>query len=362
MNSFLVHLQNNNNLQKKHTMYFSDIESRHSSDHLETERYSRLLDYIPETTHIPDNMNSLIAKSDLDEKTFHTPIKAKNGKNKTNEAEEDFLFTFEDTTMLDNINSKRSDDTNHETDIQKIVECESPIDTCIQLIRKTSPVSNKQKNILEDIVPIIQIPNTPIKKVNPFFYESSENLSQSTTLNHNEQAIYKTGEGPCRICHKTVSNDKSVDRGHRPIFAKELSGQWHRNCFKCIECNNQLNRKNQCYVFNDQPFCQLDYHKQNGSLCTICHQGIENECLENHKNEKFHSACLKCFVCQRTIQRDYTLINTTLAMCSEHNIDDLVQQGIAELSGFVNTKNHRNSNTNTNTYMYLLSQGFIQSS
>ncbi|CAB4256258.1 hypothetical protein, no similarity [Maudiozyma barnettii] len=250
------------------------------------------------------------------------------------------------------------------------------------ILQEGSPLNRKQKTVInENIVPTLMdptgltdesitmldagmtveeptIPFQNFKGYEPIFLDSTEslvaNLSQSTVLpegiqsdishnttttssstrsNINDNVEWPTGTGPCRFCHEEIVTTEPFEqnRPKRPIYAEELHGQWHRSCFKCTDCSKTLDRHNQCYVYEDEPYCQLHYHEHNGSLCNICHGIVEGECLENHKNERFHMACMQCYVCNTLITRGYTLINDTIPICKEHNLETLAEQGIFEV-------------------------------
>ncbi|SMN17903.1 similar to Saccharomyces cerevisiae YKR090W PXL1 LIM domain-containing protein that localizes to sites of polarized growth [Maudiozyma saulgeensis] len=203
--------------------------------------------------------------------------------------------------------------------------------------------------------PMIQMQH--FKEYEPTFLDSTDslvaNLSQSTVFKEGIQLIdtssdefedieidkkniakmkWPTGMGPCRFCEEEIiTNFDKRNKSLKPIYAKELHGQWHRGCFKCSDCSIKLDRHNQCYVYDDEPYCQLHYHEHNGSLCNICQGIIEGECLENHKRERFHIKCMECYVCNTLITNDYTLINGTVPICKEHDLETLAEQGIFEL-------------------------------
>lgn len=133
---------------------------------------------------------------------------------------------------------------------------------------------------------------------------------------------YNTGEGPCRACHKEITSNAR--------FAKELTGQWHRECFRCVKCNRKFNRSNPCYILNDEPYCQMDYHIANNTICKICDIFIEGECLENDKHERFHVHCLTCFLCHEVIKNDYFICNDNIPICDKHDINQLMGEDGAE--------------------------------
>ncbi|CUS24754.1 LAQU0S19e00870g1_1 [Lachancea quebecensis] len=129
---------------------------------------------------------------------------------------------------------------------------------------------------------------------------------------------YPPGEGPCRACGLEVTSRRIYSKK-----ANELSGQWHRPCFKCIKCELTFSKKVVCYILDDEPYCQRHFHETNNSICGICQGFIEGKCLENDRDERFHVDCLKCFRCGEFICEDYFLFNNELPLCSNHDIEAL---------------------------------------
>ncbi|SMN22298.1 similar to Saccharomyces cerevisiae YKR090W PXL1 LIM domain-containing protein that localizes to sites of polarized growth [Maudiozyma saulgeensis] len=143
---------------------------------------------------------------------------------------------------------------------------------------------------------------------------------------------YAPGEGPCRLCGKDI-----LEKG---VFSKnenELSGQWHRNCFRCSNCSIKFNKKVPCYILNDKPYCQQHYHEENHSICQVCSRFIEGECLENDNMERFHIDCLKCFICKKIIENDYFIFNDEVPICADHDMDVLIENGLTN-ADFNDTK------------------------
>ncbi|KAJ8140680.1 hypothetical protein OY671_006140 [Metschnikowia pulcherrima] len=119
------------------------------------------------------------------------------------------------------------------------------------------------------------------------------------------------GTGPCRSCGTTL--DPESKGSQKAIYSKsgDLSGQWHRCCFKCsyAGCTIQFNKQVTPYVLLDNAFCNHHYHTLNNTLCETCHMGIEGECIENELKQKWHLSCLKCTKCSGVISNDYFLVN-----------------------------------------------------
>jgi len=127
---------------------------------------------------------------------------------------------------------------------------------------------------------------------------------------------YAPGTGPCRSCNQLI--DPFAKGSLKSIFSKagDLSGQWHRACFKCSyqSCTIHFNKQVQCYVLDDEPYCFQHYHLLNATTCKSCGVGIEGSCIENDLDEKWHVHCLKCSCCFGQIQDDYYVVNDAI-MC-----------------------------------------------
>lgn len=122
------------------------------------------------------------------------------------------------------------------------------------------------------------------------------------------------GTGNCRTCSQSI--EPGAKGPMRPIFSKsgELSGQWHRGCFKCSHdnCLVTFNKQVTPYVLLDNPFCHHHYHSLNDTLCSSCNLGIEGECIENELRQKWHVQCLKCSHCKEGINNDYYCVNNEI--------------------------------------------------
>lgn len=146
---------------------------------------------------------------------------------------------------------------------------------------------------------------------------------------------YPPGEGPCRLCGKDV-----LEKGVYSKRDNELSGQWHRNCFKCVKCSTKFNKRVPCYILNDLPYCQQHYHEENHSICQVCSKFIEGECLENDNNERFHIDCLRCFICKKIIENDYFIFNDEVPICADHDLEMLVENGLTDVPASTNTNDN----------------------
>ncbi|KAG5419782.1 hypothetical protein I9W82_001662 [Candida metapsilosis] len=145
-----------------------------------------------------------------------------------------------------------------------------------------------------------------------------DNDTDNTSISESKPRLsrYEPGMGPCRSCHQPI--DPSARGSLKAIFSKtgELSGQWHRACFKCSyqSCPTHFNKKVQCYVLDDEPYCFQHYHLLNATTCKSCGVGIEGSCIENDLGQKWHMHCLKCSCCHGPIDEDYYVVNDRI-MC-----------------------------------------------
>ncbi|CAL9729877.1 hypothetical protein MOUN0_I01266 [Monosporozyma unispora] len=213
--------------------------------------------------------------------------------------------------------------TSHDAELRKLID---QLDDVV--LPKEEALSNNTPT--HDLSLNLNLPNNMPKKSS--FYLSGisitstdkEILKGKDEVEKVEPIKRETGTGPCRSCGFAITNHAR--------FANELSGQWHKDCFRCITCNNKFNKTNPCYILDDQPYCQLDYHMANHTMCQICDSFIEGECLENDKQERFHVHCLTCFLCQKVIKNDYFIFNGNIPICGEHDMDQLIKDGIIEFA------------------------------
>ncbi|KAG7662145.1 uncharacterized protein J8A68_004407 [[Candida] subhashii] len=176
--------------------------------------------------------------------------------------------------------------------------------------KSPSDFLNKEKF---DSTPTPIIPHEPTHHI--------DNLPDETPLS---PIIYPAGQGPCRACHLPIlAGSHGSDKA---IYSKsgDLSGQWHRRCFRCSHpnCNTQFTKSVAVYVLADMPYCYEHYHELNGSRCEECMIGIEGECIENELGQRWHLGCLKCWNCRGRIRGDYWVVDGEI--CCEEDAKILV--------------------------------------
>ncbi|KAL3230779.1 Paxillin-like protein 1 [Nakaseomyces bracarensis] len=156
-----------------------------------------------------------------------------------------------------------------------------------------------------------------------FNIEDTSNEEANTPELPTPEIKYPPGEGPCRRCKLDIDGKRIYSKKNN-----ELSGQWHRQCFQCTKCSTTFSKSIPCYILNDQIYCQKHYHEVNNSICRVCQKFIEGECLENDKIERFHMHCLTCVLCKKIITNDYYIFNGEVPLCAEHDIDQLLNEGL----------------------------------
>ncbi|KAJ5121738.1 uncharacterized protein N7443_001843 [Penicillium atrosanguineum] len=112
-------------------------------------------------------------------------------------------------------------------------------------------------------------------------------------------------KGKCKGCNEEIVG-KSISSSDG-----RLTGRYHRGCFVCFECHSPFQTAD-FYVLNNRPYCAQHYHERNGSLCSICHNGIEGHYLETVERNptrpdrrRFHPECLQCQTCHVLLNGDY---------------------------------------------------------
>ena len=119
--------------------------------------------------------------------------------------------------------------------------------------------------------------------------------------------------GLCRACGEAITGKSISSKDGR------LTGKYHKACFVCTTCHEPFSSST-FYVLDDKPYCQLDYHRLNGSLCEECGTGIEGPYLakdsspaddpavyrgRGHGSGKYHEGCFRCPGCHVVLQDGY---------------------------------------------------------
>lgn len=76
---------------------------------------------------------------------------------------------------------------------------------------------------------------------------------------------------------------------------------WHPDCFVCGDCFCSF--PNGCfYEVNGRPFCELDFHRQQGSICKGCQMPIAGRCI-NAMGARFHPEHFVCSFCMKQLSQ-----------------------------------------------------------
>ncbi|CAO0796032.1 unnamed protein product [Mucor circinelloides] len=114
----------------------------------------------------------------------------------------------------------------------------------------------------------------------------------------------------CQSCQRAIEKEAVIS------IDGKLKGNWHKYCFKCQMCDAAF-PNNRFYVYDNAPYCKLDYHKLNHSICHTCSLPIEGGCAEISNNWRFHPACFTCHTCKSHIQNVY-YISLGNIYCKQH--------------------------------------------
>ncbi|EGW30425.1 uncharacterized protein SPAPADRAFT_52511 [Spathaspora passalidarum NRRL Y-27907] len=227
---------------------------------------------------------------------------------------DDDLNSIESTPPLSLSHSSK-----HSSNDKTYVEPDPPIkipeldDAVPPLQPKTHSIEEELKNMNFEIKSTNESPSMYINQTNV-----ADNVTGPTDISPYTPASTSSsinpapaGTGPCRGCFFEI--DPHAKGSNKAIFSTmgELSGQWHRKCFKCsfLNCDLHFTKHIPCYVLNDNPYCNQHYHMLNHTMCENCMEGIEGEAIQNETGQMWHLDCLRCTVCRDVINNDYYLID-----------------------------------------------------
>jgi LIM domain len=147
--------------------------------------------------------------------------------------------------------------------------------------------------------------------------ESSPQRSLSPPQNRRRDGSAPPPRRFCKSCGEGITG-KSISSADG-----RLTGRYHKACFVCTTCSEPFSSA-EFYVLNDKPYCELHYHKLNGSLCGACGRGIEGQYLEDETFTKYHVGCFRCADCGMSLSNGYFEVDGK-AYC-ERDAWRLVQQ------------------------------------
>lgn len=116
----------------------------------------------------------------------------------------------------------------------------------------------------------------------------------------------------CFACNKQVKEEE-MSRIHSRVY--------HKACLKCCLChislsiNQRDSVKKRVFFKDNNMYCEDDYLDVFSRRCTACGKHIQGECVSANE-ESFHPECLKCFVCEKSLD-SYICVNGYL-LCEQH--------------------------------------------
>ncbi|KAM3529821.1 hypothetical protein NHJ13051_001630 [Beauveria bassiana] len=111
-------------------------------------------------------------------------------------------------------------------------------------------------------------------------------------------ALHAPSRGDCKACRMPITG-KSISSADG-----RLTGKYHKACFVCTTCTRPFSSA-EFYVHRDRPYCEIHYHKLNGSLCGACDRGIEGQYAEDEARVKYHVGCFRCLDCGKSLSDGY---------------------------------------------------------
>eukprot|EP00834_Sanchytrium_tribonematis_P005472 NODE_333_length_9325_cov_0.557230.p1 type:complete len:771 gc:universal NODE_333_length_9325_cov_0.557230:7329-5017(-) len=78
-------------------------------------------------------------------------------------------------------------------------------------------------------------------------------------------------------------------------YIKAFDQAFHIDCFTCVKCGKNVSDR--FFHMNQQPFCEQDYFKEKGLICSHCNQLIKTSHV-TFNQQKYHLHCFTCAICK----------------------------------------------------------------
>eukprot|EP00835_Amoeboradix_gromovi_P005267 NODE_480_length_7860_cov_0.165958.p1 type:complete len:801 gc:universal NODE_480_length_7860_cov_0.165958:4188-1786(-) len=78
-------------------------------------------------------------------------------------------------------------------------------------------------------------------------------------------------------------------------YIKAFDQAFHIECFTCVKCGKNVSDR--FFHMNQQSFCEQDYFKEKGLICTQCNQLIKTSHV-TFNQQKYHLHCFTCAICK----------------------------------------------------------------
>ncbi|ROT41219.1 hypothetical protein SODALDRAFT_114642 [Sodiomyces alkalinus F11] len=194
-------------------------------------------------------------------------------------------------TSMSNMGSARNDDVSPPPPLARPVDSWSPNAVPRPPLPAVSPMSS----------PDLESPPSPPRNVRPLAPSSPQTKAApgvSDKHQHPHDPAVQSARGSCKACGEAIKG-KSISSADG-----RLTGRYHKACFVCTTCREPFSSA-EFYVLDDKPYCEVHYHKLNGSLCGSCGRGIEGQYLEDEETIKYHVGCFRCGDCGVPLSNGY---------------------------------------------------------
>ncbi|XP_030076956.1 leupaxin isoform X2 [Microcaecilia unicolor] len=108
------------------------------------------------------------------------------------------------------------------------------------------------------------------------------------------------------FCRKDFLNIFSprCSRCNQPVldnYFSALNAAWHPECFVCGDCSCTFSQGS-FFELNGHPYCELDYHRRQGSICHTCQKPIIGRCV-SAMGSRFHPEHFVCAFCLKQLNQ-----------------------------------------------------------
>ncbi|KAL2758180.1 hypothetical protein ACRALDRAFT_2025816 [Sodiomyces alcalophilus JCM 7366] len=172
-----------------------------------------------------------------------------------------------------------------------------PFDRSPNAAVRPPPVASPVSPTVPDLEPASSSPTQKPRPLDPSPLQTKAPGRPGDDKHRHDPAV-QSARGSCKGCGEGIKG-KSISSADG-----RLTGRYHKACFVCTTCREPFSSA-EFYVLDDQPYCEVHYHKLNGSLCGSCGRGIEGQYLEDEETIKYHVGCFRCGDCGVPLSNGY---------------------------------------------------------
>ncbi|KAI8361764.1 hypothetical protein BD560DRAFT_316182, partial [Blakeslea trispora] len=111
----------------------------------------------------------------------------------------------------------------------------------------------------------------------------------------------------CDYCHEPITQ----------TAIRALGKHYHEGHFCCVVCQSPID--NDAFMVHEgQPYCQQDYQKKCGKICSGCGDYLTGEYI-NALDRPWHPACFVCTECKQPFTGGSFLIRDNQPYCEHHS-------------------------------------------